>query len=113
MEACSPIVVRHTGSAQDCEYEVAWSNTYLVEMEYTATASRCGNAVYNRHRAPASRHLRLLGAVPNVRAAAFRQSATETYSKDRRSSPPQTTVTLQAAISPTTRARTRSALPGR
>ena len=30
-----------------------------------------------RHRAPASRHGRLLGAVPNVRARAFRHSATE------------------------------------
>ena len=28
MEACSPIVARHTGSAQDCEYEVAWANTW-------------------------------------------------------------------------------------
>ncbi|MBX6741139.1 MAG: hypothetical protein IRY87_03710, partial [Acetobacteraceae bacterium] len=33
--------------------------------------------VYNRHRAPASRHLRLLGNVPNLRAAAFRHSALE------------------------------------
>lgn len=31
----------------------------------------------NRHRAPASRLLRVLEAVPNLRAAAFRQSATE------------------------------------
>ena len=77
MESCSPIVARHTGAAQDCEYEVAWCNTYQVEMDYTATATRCGNAVYNRHRAPASRHLRLLGGVPNVRSVAFRQSTTE------------------------------------
>jgi len=77
MEACPPIVARHTGAAQDCEYEVAWANTYGVGIEYTATATRCGNAVLNRHRAPASRHLRLLGAVPNLRAAAFRHSATE------------------------------------
>ncbi len=77
MEACSPIVARHTGAAQDCEYEVAWSNTYQVRIDYTATATRCGNAVLNRHRAPASRHLRLLGGVPNVRAAAFRHSALE------------------------------------
>jgi hypothetical protein len=77
MEACSPIVARHTAAAQDCEYEVAWSNTYQVSIDYTATATRCGNTVLNRHRAPASRHLRLLGAVPNVRAAAFRHSATE------------------------------------
>lgn len=77
MEACSPIVARHTAAAQDCEYEVAWSNTYQVGIECTATATRCGNTVLNRHRAPASRHLRLLGAVPNVRARAFRHSATE------------------------------------
>jgi hypothetical protein len=77
MEACSPIVARHIAAAQDCEYEVAWANTYQVGIEYTATATRCGNAVLNRHRAPASRHLRLLGHVPNVRAAAFRHSATE------------------------------------
>ena len=77
MEGCSPIVARHTGAAQDCEYEVTWCNTYQVEIDYTATATRCGNAVYSRHRAPASRHLRLLGGVPNVRTAAFRQSATE------------------------------------
>ncbi|GGG42278.1 hypothetical protein GCM10010964_32200 [Caldovatus sediminis] len=77
MEACSPIVARHTGAAQDCEYEVAWANTYQVGIDYAATATRCGNAVLNRHRAPASRHLRLLGGVPNLRAAAFRHSATE------------------------------------
>ncbi len=76
MEACSPIVARHTAGAQDCEYEVAWANTYKVAIQYTATATRCGNAVLNRHRAPL-RHLRLLGAVPNLRAAAFRKSATE------------------------------------
>ncbi|MBX6742076.1 MAG: hypothetical protein IRY87_08525, partial [Acetobacteraceae bacterium] len=77
MQACSPIVARHTSAAQDCEYEVAWANTYQVRIEYTATATRCGNAVYNRHRAPASRHLRLLGGMPNLRAAAFRHSALE------------------------------------
>jgi hypothetical protein len=77
MEACSPVVARHTGSATDCEYEVAWANTYAVRMDYTSTADRAGNAVINRHRAPASRLLRVLEAVPNLRAAAFRQSATE------------------------------------
>jgi hypothetical protein len=46
-------------------------------MDYTSTADRAGNAVINRHRAPASRLLRVLEAVPNLRAAAFRQSATE------------------------------------
>jgi hypothetical protein len=77
MEACSPIVARHTGSATDCEYEVAWANTYAVRIDYTSTADRAGNAVINRHRAPASRLLRMLEAVPNLRAAAFRQSGTE------------------------------------
>ena len=69
-------MARHTGAAQDCEYEVTWANTCQVRIEYTATATRCGNAVYNRHRAPASRHLRLPGNVPNLRAAAFRQTGT-------------------------------------
>ncbi|HEV7267016.1 MAG TPA: hypothetical protein VGN83_19200 [Falsiroseomonas sp.] len=35
------------------------------------------HAVINRHRAPASRFSRFLARVPNTRAAAFRQSATE------------------------------------
>jgi len=48
-----------------------------VGIQYTASATRCGNAVLDHHRAPASRHLRLLSAVPNLRAAAFRHSATE------------------------------------
>ena len=77
MEACSPIVARHTGAAQDCEYEAAWANTYNVHIQYTPSATRCGNAVFNRHRAPQSRLVRALAAVPNVRAAAFRQSAAE------------------------------------
>ena len=77
MEACSPFAARHTAAAQDCEYEVAWSNTYQVGIDYAATATRYGSAVVNRHRAPASRHSRLLGNVPNLRAAAFRHSATE------------------------------------
>jgi hypothetical protein len=77
MEACSPMAARHTAGAQDCEYDIAWTNTYLVGIDYTATANRCGNAVINRHRAPASRFQRFLAGVPNTRAAAFRQSATE------------------------------------
>ncbi|HEV7456460.1 MAG TPA: hypothetical protein VGN96_06760 [Roseococcus sp.] len=77
MEACSPLAARHTAGAQDCEYDVAWTNTYLVGIDYTATANRCGNAVINRHRAPASRFQRFLAGVPNTRAAAFWQSATE------------------------------------
>jgi hypothetical protein len=77
MEGCSPIAARHTAAAQDCEYEVAWSNTYLIGIDYTPTATRCGNAVINRHRAPASRFQRYLAGVENVRARAFRHSATE------------------------------------
>ena len=71
------MVIEFLAAAQDCEYEVAWSNTYQVGIDYAATATRCGNTVLNRHRAPASRHLRLLGSVLNVRASAFRHSATE------------------------------------
>jgi hypothetical protein len=77
MEGCSPIAARHTAGAQDCEYDVAWTNTYLITIDYTATANRCGNAVFNRHRAAASRFQRFLAGVPNVRAAAFRHSSTE------------------------------------
>jgi len=77
MEACSPMAARHTAGAQDCEYGVAWTNTHLVGIDYTATANRCGNAVINRHRAPASRFQRFLAGLPNTRASAFRQSATE------------------------------------
>ena len=77
----APCLQRSSGSgaagAQDCEYDIAWTNTYLVGIDYTATANRCGNAVINRHRAPASRFQRFLAGVPNTRAAAFRQSATE------------------------------------
>jgi hypothetical protein len=77
MEGCSPIAARHTGAAQDCEYDVAWTNTYLIGIDYTASATRCGNAVINRHRAPASRFQRYLAGVENVRARAFRHSASE------------------------------------
>jgi hypothetical protein len=69
--------VRYTGAATDCEYEVAWAQTYAIGIDYTATATRAGNAVYNRHRAPASRMTRLLANIPNLRAAAFRHSNTE------------------------------------
>ncbi|HEV7265305.1 MAG TPA: hypothetical protein VGN83_10340 [Falsiroseomonas sp.] len=77
MEACSPVAARHTAGAQDCEYDVAWTNTYLVGIDYAPTANRCGNAVVSRHRAPASRFTRFLAGVPNLRATAFRHSATE------------------------------------
>ncbi len=77
MEACSPFVAEHTGTATDCEYEVAWAQTYAISIRYAPSATRAGNAVYNRHRAPASRLTRLLANIPNLRAAAFRHSNTE------------------------------------
>ncbi|MGG5811846.1 hypothetical protein [Falsiroseomonas sp. CW058] len=76
IEGCSPVVAHHTGAATDCEFEVAWCNTYNVGISYGPTANRAGNAVINRHRAPASRLTRLLANLPNLRAAAFRDSAT-------------------------------------
>ena len=39
MEACSPLAARHIAGAQDCEYDIAWTNTYLVGIDYTATAT--------------------------------------------------------------------------
>jgi len=77
IKACSPLAALHTAGAQDWEYDIAWTNTYLVGVDYTTTANRCGNVVINRHRAPASRFQRLLAGVPNARAAALRQSASE------------------------------------
>jgi hypothetical protein len=55
---CSPIVAPHTAGATDCEYQMAWANTYAVRMDDASTADRAGNVVINRHRAPASRLLR-------------------------------------------------------
>ena len=52
MEAYSPIVARHTGSATDCEYEVAWANTYAVRMDYTATAAYQAQTVITASRMP-------------------------------------------------------------
>ncbi len=43
-----------------------WTNTYPVGIDYAPTASRCGNAVVSRHRAPASRFARFLAGVPNL-----------------------------------------------
>ena len=76
MEACSPVVAHHTVQATDCEYEIAWAQIYAVRMNYGPTATRAGNAVLNRHPAPASRLTRLLAGIPNLRAAAFRDSST-------------------------------------
>jgi hypothetical protein len=56
---------------------VAWAQSYAIGVDYTPNATRAGNAVFNRHRAPTSRLTRLLAQIPNIRAAAFWQSGTE------------------------------------
>ncbi|WP_333669538.1 hypothetical protein [Elioraea tepidiphila] len=79
MEACSPLGARHTAGATECHYDVAWaSQGYAVGIDYAATATRAGNAVVTRYRAAATRHVRLLAAVPSLRSAAYRESATDT-----------------------------------
>jgi hypothetical protein len=77
MEGCSPFAARHTAAATDCEYDIAWAQSYAIGVDYTPSATRAGNAVFNRHRAPASRLTRLLANIPNIRAAAFWHSGTE------------------------------------
>lgn len=77
MEACSPFAARHTAGAVACLYEVAWANSYSIGIDYSSTATRAGNTVMNRHRAPSSWHSRLLASVPNVRSAAYRENATD------------------------------------
>ena len=80
MEGCSPFVARHTGAAQDHVYEVAWaSQGYAIGIDYTATATRVGSVVRALHQAAGHRDaVREVVAVPNLRAAAFRWSNTET-----------------------------------
>ena len=80
MEGCDPFVARHTAGAQDHVYEVAWaSQGYNVSIDYAATATRVGSVVRALHQAVGHREaLRLVGDVPNLRAAAIRWSATET-----------------------------------
>jgi hypothetical protein len=80
MEGCTGPVARHTAGAQDHLYEVAWaSQGYLVDIEHTATATRLGGTVRAMHQATPHREaLREVAAVPNLRAAAFRWTATET-----------------------------------
>jgi hypothetical protein len=79
MEGCSPFVARHTGGAQDHIYEVAWaSQAYLVDVDYTATATRVGAVVRASHQAAAFREAsREVAAVPSLRAARIRWSNTE------------------------------------
>lgn len=79
MEGCSPHVARHTGGAQDHVYEVAWaSQAYLIDVDYTDSATRSGAVVRAFHQAAAFREAsRTIGSVPNLRAARIRWSNTE------------------------------------
>ena len=80
MEGCSPYPARHAGNAQDHVYEVAWaSQGYLLEVLYDGTAARVGAVVRGMHQAAAHREFtREVGAVPSLRAAAFRWNASQT-----------------------------------
>jgi hypothetical protein len=80
MEGCSPVVALHTGGAQDHVYEVAWaSQGYGVEIDYAPTATRVGSVVRALHQAAGHREaVREVASAPNLRAAAFRFSNTET-----------------------------------
>jgi hypothetical protein len=80
MEGCIGFVARHTGAAQDHVYEVAWaSQGYDVGIDYAETATRVGSVVRGFHQAAAHREaVRDICAIPSVRGAAFRFSATET-----------------------------------
>jgi hypothetical protein len=80
MEGCSPIVARHLGNAQDHVYEVAWaSQGYLLDVEYAAGVTRAGAVLRTRHQAAAhTEAIRLIGSVPNLRAAAFRWTPGQT-----------------------------------
>ncbi|WP_424811461.1 glycosyl hydrolase family 28-related protein [Roseococcus sp. YIM B11640] len=80
MEGCSPYAARHEGNAQDHVYEVAWaSQGYLVGISYGGTSTRVGGVVRALHQAAAHREFsREVASVPNLRAAAFRWSATQT-----------------------------------
>lgn len=79
MEGCSPYAAYHTGNAQDHVYEVAWaSQGYLVDVLYAASSTRVGAVVRALHQAAAHREFsREIGSVPNLRAAAFRWTATQ------------------------------------
>lgn len=80
MEGCDPFAARHTAGAQDHLYEVAWaSQGYDIGIDYAATATRVGSVVRALHQAAGHREAtRLVGEVPNLRAAAIRWSDTET-----------------------------------
>ncbi len=78
MEACSPFVARHTGGANDCVYEVAYTGTYAFTgngIDYTGTATRAGGTVLPLHQAAAAQGTpRLVADAANIRARAFRQT---------------------------------------
>jgi hypothetical protein len=80
MEGCSPFVARHTGGAQDHVYEVAWaSQAYGVSVDCTPSANRVGAVVRALHQAAAHREFtREVAAVPSLRSAAYRWTATQT-----------------------------------
>jgi hypothetical protein len=79
MEGCSPFVARHADAAQDHVYEVAWaSQAYNVEIQYMPQATRVGGVVRALHQAAAHREFtREIASVPNLRAAAYRWTATQ------------------------------------
>ena len=78
MEACSPFVARHTGGANDCVYEVAYTGTYAFTgngIDYTASATRAGGTVVSLHQAAAAQGTpRLVADASNIRSRAFRQT---------------------------------------
>jgi hypothetical protein len=43
-----PFAARHTAAATDCEYDVAWAQSYAIGVDYTPSTTRAGNAVFNR-----------------------------------------------------------------
>ena len=79
MEGTDGFVARHTAGAQDHLYEVAWaSQGYGVSVDYAAGATRGGSVVRLFHQALAHRELtRPVALVDNLRATAFRVSATD------------------------------------
>jgi hypothetical protein len=78
MEQCSTNVARHTGGANDCVYEVAYTGTYAFTgngVDYPATATRAGATVVSLHQAAAAHGTpRLVAEAGNIRSRAFRQT---------------------------------------
>jgi len=78
MEACSPLVARHTRAFSDAVYEVAYTGTYAFTgngVDYPATATRAGGSVRPLHQAAAAHFTpRLVAAAENLRQRAFRQT---------------------------------------